>query len=215
MYRQNTDAQLVPEIAGSCPVLLASILLTAPARAVRSSVSRTTTEGRKSVKLARGPRGYVALTLAMMAMLCAGPAAAQDTAYLADTVSYHNKGAYKACFTVHWTDVNGRNYDGKGKKCAQTTSRQRWDLGKVVDTNGRSIKDFSEVWIIISIVGGDTKTCRKDNKKIFYSTVGGTVKYKSSGTTLNDNRCKIDSLPSVSMPYDEFVQYYIEPSKDQ
>ena len=55
------------------------------------------------------------------------------------------------------------------------------------------LKDGDEVWITIPITMGDTPSCHKDGHKLVYKKdVNKTMKFKSSGTTLNDNRCKAD-----------------------
>jgi hypothetical protein len=54
-----------------------------------------------------------------------------------------------------------------------------------------------EVWVTIEIEFGDKQSCRKDSTKFYYNgTEGGTVKYVTKGTTLNNNRCQIASRPS-------------------
>lgn len=168
-------------------------------------------------------RGLPALLLAALLVAAVSvtyTATAEEayTAYYANKVSYHNKGAYKACFSVNWTDVHGKNFIGKGKKCAQATSRQSWELSKIVDDlYGKPIELYSEVKVLIDIVGGDSDTCRRESKKIFMTSMGSTVKYKSAGTTLNNNGCKIDSLPRTSLPasqHEEMVADYIERNDD-
>jgi hypothetical protein len=40
------------------------------------------------------------------------------------------------------------------------------------------------------INSGNTEICRKDDHKLVYDSSGRELKFKSKGTTLNDNRCR-------------------------
>ena len=42
----------------------------------------------------------------------------------------------------------------------------------------------------VNISAGDDNGCRKDGAKYFYYPDGGSVKYVTKGTTLNNNRCR-------------------------
>ena len=65
--------------------------------------------------------------------------------------------------------------------------------GTVVGTNYPPMREGDEVWIQVAISMGETKSCRKDAHKLVYrKDVNKTMKFKSSGTTLNNNRCKVD-----------------------
>ena len=65
--------------------------------------------------------------------------------------------------------------------------------GSVTGVSYPPLKEGDEVWITIPIVLGNTKSCQKDGHKLVYKKdVNKTMKFKSSGTTLNDNRCKAD-----------------------
>ncbi|MCB1814098.1 MAG: hypothetical protein KDK04_20615 [Candidatus Competibacteraceae bacterium] len=54
------------------------------------------------------------------------------------------------------------------------------------------IPDGTRVWGKIDIDAGDEVSCKKSIALIKQSSGGTTVDYRSSGTTLNNNRCKQD-----------------------
>jgi hypothetical protein len=67
------------------------------------------------------------------------------------------------------------------------------DEGSVTGMSYPPLEEGDEVWIKIPITMGDNPSCHKDGHRLIYrKDVNKTMKFKSSGTTLNDNRCKAD-----------------------
>jgi hypothetical protein len=79
--------------------------------------------------------------------------------------------------------------------CADAGRKETVRLENVSTYEGLKIEEGDEVWAHIAISLGKTKNCRKDSKRLVYDPNGGTVTYKTGGTTLNNNRCRIQSTP--------------------
>lgn len=70
------------------------------------------------------------------------------------------------------------------------------DLSKVNSGSKNAIPVGAEVWLVVDIDSGETKSCRKDTKK-FYKGNGQVLRYKIGGTTFNNNRCRFtDGYPA-------------------
>ena len=73
------------------------------------------------------------------------------------------------------------------------------DLSKVNSGSYNAIPEGAEVWIVVDIDSGETKSCRKDTKK-FYKANGQVLRFKIGGTTFNNNRCRFtDGYPAGKM----------------
>lgn len=69
------------------------------------------------------------------------------------------------------------------------------DLDKLngiwIDQADFPLREENEVWIKARIIAGENKSCHKDNHKLVYRKgVGKTMKFKTGGQTLTNNRCK-------------------------
>ncbi len=121
-------------------------------------------------------------------------------------MKYFNKGNYKACVAVYWNDSNGKkqNIDWDAKKetpmigsnyCLNQGQSTTVDFAKIEswtkNSTHRVLREGDEIWLRIEIFGGDNKNCHKDNPKFIYDPDGTKAEMKTSGTTLNNNRCKI------------------------
>ena len=151
----------------------------------------------------------IPLCLSLATLVMAQSAVAGSKTCYVDKIKYTNKGAY----TVR--DLEFRYINNYGDK-SYVDSDQWGDLqqGDNNDiTKGQSItinldnyngktpygdgdyrkgfKDGQEVWIKANITAGESKSCRKDGHKLVYKKgVNKTMTFKTSGTTLNNNRCK-------------------------
>lgn len=124
-----------------------------------------------------------------------------------DAIKYRNKGAYNVQdLGFHWVqstpDHNEAMIDGftfgahslmvdldKGESA--TIKLKTYTSGVNVGGNQYMLRDGNEVWIKVNITAGEHKSCHKKNHKLIYKEgVGKTMKFKSGGTTLNNNRCK-------------------------
>jgi len=144
---------------------------------------------------------------------------AYASAASANTISYKNNGTYAAEFYIEYN----HQYDGKSVRCrlkerndqalllgegqVYNLRKELWQVVKgstktclieVYDAAAKA-KTFDipvgvEVWGVVRIQAGQTKSCRKD-KRIIYQKNGGTVRYRTGGTTFNNNRCKVSSWP--------------------
>ena len=62
-----------------------------------------------------------------------------------------------------------------------------------IDQADFPLREEDEVWIRAHILLGEKKNCHKDNHKLVYRKgVGKTMKFKTGGQTLTNNRCKYD-----------------------
>jgi hypothetical protein len=133
----------------------------------------------------------------LIALLAAGASAAQaETRYRVSKIRYENDGFYAAVARITIGDCTVRYL-------AHVNVNQSiaYDLG---GENGvywagdctDKLEAGAEVWMRISIRGGENKNCRKDDTKFYYDPDGGTVKYTTRGTTLDGNRCRIANKPS-------------------
>lgn len=131
-----------------------------------------------------------------LAMLSAFAVAAQvaeaKTCYGVSKMKYTNKGGYTvSAFDVMYKDGNGDKKEvlGSGEDLLNGESVT---VG-IDEVSGPKVGN--EVWGKIEIEAGDNNGCRKDGNKFYYDKQGGTVSYKSSGTTLNNNRCELNGRP--------------------
>ena len=122
-----------------------------------------------------------------------GSAAADKTCYEVSTMRYTNNGGYTVKkFYVMFKDAKGQKNEDIGLAFETYTGDTRSvDLNEV-----EGLKSGNEVWGKVNIEGGDREGCRKDGNKFYYAKSGGTVNYKTSGTTLNNNRCQLTDTPS-------------------
>lgn len=51
-------------------------------------------------------------------------------------------------------------------------------------------KPGDEIWLVIEINGGDTKSCRKSSRLYYKRHLRNKATFTSGGTTFNNNRCK-------------------------
>jgi len=152
------------------------------------------------------------ILLAPNAAIAAPQAPALSSAHHveASKLRYHNNGSYTAYFHVEYK----RDHDGKRVQCRLAPPKT--DLipvggNKTIDLSGtgwfvRNGSDSAclteqghipletEVWGRVRIFGGEGQSCRKSTK-VIYTRAGGTMKYRSGGTTYNNNRCKVSSWP--------------------
>ena len=82
----------------------------------------------------------------------------------------------------------------KRKKVSVDLTSNNFKIYKGPDNclNSGMIPDGTRVWGKIYIDAGDEESCKKSIALIKQSSGGTTVDYRSSGTTLNNNRCKQD-----------------------
>lgn len=121
-------------------------------------------------------------------------AQARDTDHPVRYLHLQNQGDY----TISDIELKWVTPEGKSKSNTFTADLTKsrgfcLDLKKFGD-----VPDGSEVWLKVYIALGDHESCRKDNPRIYDSTLGSglfdaTQYYKIGGTTLNNNLCKLSS----------------------
>ena len=126
-----------------------------------------------------------------------------------DKIKYSNHGGYSvAGLDLMYVKPNGNKFDfghvyypalnkeiDKGGSLSVDLNHFNGKSGEgsLLGTPYPPLKEGDEVWLKIPIVMGDDPSCHKDSHRLIYrKDVNKTMKFKSSGTTLNDNRCKAD-----------------------
>ena len=147
----------------------------------------------------------LACAIALSAAVSAPPASAENV----KTMTYRNEGGYQARFYVRWTTPNGVTCAGY-KSLDYTSSTAKtvsFNLGGFFQklnqlsqneackkyttwTGDIWIKEGSRVWGVVEIKYGQTKSCKKTKEVYFFDKqTSGHIKYKTQGTTKNNNRC--------------------------
>lgn len=107
-------------------------------------------------------------------------------------LEYQNCGGYTVSeFWVNWKEGDEK----KSKKYQREVRGYGEGFGSFkyaacFDLDGLGIPEGSEVWLSYDIAGGDHENCRKDAKLLYKPNALNRQKYKSKGTTLNNNRCE-------------------------
>jgi hypothetical protein len=151
---------------------------------------------------------HVTLKAAILAVSILGvaqPAVAKEVE--AAAMKYTNDGAYTAQFYIRYNLDDGTkcrvrpkgfgsaNIYSAGSVTYQLTDTMLvFDGGDACLNSGGDIPEGLQVWGRVEISNGTNESCKKD-KKVIYKLSGGTVKYKTKGTTLNNNRCRVSSWP--------------------
>ena len=125
------------------------------------------------------------------------------------SMTYRNEGGYQARFYVRWTTPAGVTCAGY-KSLDYTSSTAKtvsFHLGgffqklnqlsqndackKYVQWSGEiRIAEGSRVWGVVDIKSGQMKSCKGTKAVYFYDKLtSGDIKYKTRGTTQNNNRC--------------------------
>jgi len=125
----------------------------------------------------------------------------------ASAMKYSNDGAYTAQFYIRYNLDDGTkcrvrpkgigtaNIYSAGSVTYQLTDTMLvFEGGDSCLNSGGDIPEGLQVWGRVEISNGTNESCKKD-KKVIYKVIGGTVKYKTKGTTLNNNRCRVSSWP--------------------
>lgn len=125
----------------------------------------------------------------------------------AQAMKYSNDGAYTAQFYIRYNLQNGTKcrvrpkgfgpanvYNSGSVTYQLTDSMLIFDGDDSCLTSSGEIPRGVQVWGRVEISHGTKESCKKDKKVIFKSS-GGVVKYKTKGTTLNNNRCQVTSWP--------------------
>ncbi len=161
-------------------------------------------------------RTLLAVPAALLGLAAAGAAPMLAVDYEVSELVYANNGAYKARFYVRY-DLDNRHCHMKMQDQTFTdnapinmiSNKVTVDLTKADEflasgknhtadskgyCEGKAIPEGTEVWGVVKIVSGDTESCKKDFN-LLYAPNGGWIKYKTKGTTLNNNRCQVETLP--------------------
>ena len=124
----------------------------------------------------------------------------------ASTMKYSNDAPYAARFYISYKLDDGEACWVKPKSMSAYAGPGAWVKYSLDDDMqvflgpdeclavGDQIPNGMEVWGKIQIDFGDTESCRK-NKRVIYKSSGGLISYKTKGTTLNNNRCRVTSWP--------------------
>lgn len=150
-------------------------------------------------------------TTLALAVLGFGTAVAADVEeYRVSQLEWTNHGVYNAVVSVRWKDretgeqhssVYGCRKKGNsfpaGSQEFATGQRAQCMLQRIAD-NGTTLTPGDEVWLHINILSGDNKSCRKDEKRIYFDPESTQrASYSSGGTTLNNNRCKWRGIEEI------------------
>ena len=149
----------------------------------------------------------IALGFFVATLLMVGAAQAQTTDYKSYGFFYKNKGAYTAVVYVKVKNEDGSttkfkpwcilaNAVGASYLTNTATAGQILECKPYQNEKHRG----KEYWPYIQITAGDKKSCRKDGFRLILSNLNtkdtfATLTYRTAGTTLNNNRCKVDSVP--------------------
>ncbi len=123
---------------------------------------------------------------------------------LADQVSllqWKNNGSYRAHVKIKVKDQDTGNVKTYGAKCTKEIGSSFFDGEKNWYNGGQKAyceldvyddwpNEGDEVWLVIEIQGGDTKSCRKSSRLYYKYGIKKGAKFSSGGTSLNNNRCK-------------------------
>ena len=125
----------------------------------------------------------------------------------AHAMKYTNDGAYTAQFYVRYNLEDGtkcrvrpKGFSPANVYNSGSVTYQLTDTMLIFDgndsclTSSGGIPQGVQVWGRVEISHGTKESCKKD-KKVIFKTSGGVVKYKTKGTTLNNNRCQVSSWP--------------------
>lgn len=125
----------------------------------------------------------------------------------ARALKYTNQGAYTAQFYIRYNLEDGKEClvrpkgfrplsqsQGESVTFQLTDTMQTYTGAKSCLTPSGDIPVGTEVWGRVVITYGNKESCRKQ-KKVIYKVSGGTVKYRTKGTTRNNNRCRVSSWP--------------------
>lgn len=156
-----------------------------------------------------GTLGRVAALVAVAFGALGGMAQAEEWA--ADEMVYTNDGAFVSVFYVVWkgSDGNtcrmfpknsGNNLSNGETIVVDLSDEDNFDFTRNYafgDPKKCKLKEGTEVWGWIDISSGDGEKCKKSSK-VLYHPSGKTIRYKTGGTTLNNNRCKVTQWPSTT-----------------
>ena len=149
-------------------------------------------------------RTQLLIATVLSSMFIAGSATA-DGNYRTLKIEYKNHGAYLAEIQPVWETAAGDRYFGDSSSLITTQNNHTVNFSNVKDRNGSGTRPQAgdEIWLRVKIVDdkvelgkSDNESCRKDNTKFYYSDDGGELVVKTGGTTHNDNRCKLVTLPA-------------------
>lgn len=143
-------------------------------------------------------------TLFLACVGVSGLALAEDKpVYDVHLIQYQNNGLYDAYVWAKVKNENGSKseyaakcWSGNGGIATDANNlvRAGWKVTCSLYSDRHSDK---EVWPVIKIVAGDTKSCRKDGFTLNNwndGRNGKKVKYSTGGTTFNNNRCKFKGV---------------------
>lgn len=142
--------------------------------------------------------------LALLVLLFAHAPASLAEDYRVSDLEWKNNGAYVVHVGVRWKSQETGEMHKTIRACktagpvslpADSTEiapnqRAECHLQHIVN-KGLPLSVGDEVWLHISIDSGDDKSCRKDDKRVFFDPNANLkATYSSGGTTTLNNRCK-------------------------
>jgi hypothetical protein len=136
---------------------------------------------------------FISCFIVFYALAGTGYAAAEKTCYKVSAMRYQNNGAYTVKrFLIMYKNNNDEKKSTKGIDFAIYPSQT---YVATIDEDSGPPKG-NEVWGKVQIESGETEGCRKDGTQFYFRKGGGTVGYKTAGSTYNNNRCQITSRPT-------------------
>ncbi len=146
--------------------------------------------------------------LALMTLSSPYIALAETEQYAVRKIKFTNRGNYVAQIGVRWVGRSGAHCEIElgelGNK--DTKNIDLWsDKFKWIQDSDKekcSLSQGKEVWGMLRIYFGDTKSCQK-TAKFRTHRKGGTLHYRSDGTAWQNNRCRIRSKPDTTWPIEE------------
>jgi hypothetical protein len=152
----------------------------------------------------------VGLLLAGTSVLCAQGQKTDDRPEIGVShLRYNNDGGYVTRVRMKWVDGDGKVKETgfSYNDCRRIPSNYKRseqnlvELGEsticAVDFEGDGGPDTGEeVWLMLHIRGGETKSCRLDQYKlkVAHQVVNRTAKFSSRGTTTLGNRCRFEGF---------------------
>lgn len=149
------------------------------------------------------------ITAALVLLVPVGASYAAEEYQVSD-LQWTNHGAYLARVSVKWksqaTGKIGKTREG----CLLEGGGEQGDSYRVangdsvvchvhaLDDKWYALEPGDEVWLHVDIAMGDNKSCRKDDVRLIFNPKAHQKgKYRSGGTTLNNNRCKWGDVEQV------------------
>lgn len=137
------------------------------------------------MKIRHEQRNFSAMLAAVLALVASSPAFAES--YKVSQFHYFNNGEYESCPEVLWNDEAGRLQASRPDFCIKRGRTATLDIAGLDNPPPPG----TEVWLQLRIVFGDVQSCQSRETTFIYDTGGQRAKFRTDGTPLDRNRCKV------------------------